>query len=127
MREIAAYAVAPFDDLRRRNVRPARTETILDIVVNPIRNSLHAFTRIQYPSELLAGEFEQAIGIAITAGQKISEQRGLERGDRQNVSGIVGLVGRDRNVYQGIVANLVQPRLQNHSIRIVTVGIDKFL
>ena len=58
MSEIAAHTIAAFDYLRSRNIRPSGSKAILDVVMNPVGDGLHAIARIIYVSELFPGESE---------------------------------------------------------------------
>src|SRR5437870_1993369 len=72
--EIAADAVAAFDDFGGGKVRTAGTETVLDIVVDPIADCLHALDAMFDLAELVPGEVHELVRIAITARQRVAQK-----------------------------------------------------
>ena len=123
MGKIAADPEALADDLGGGDVRAARAEAILDVLMNPVADGLDTRQSIFDVAELLPREIEQLVGIAVAAGQRVAERLGREAVDRNGWAGKFLIIGQRRNGDKRVVMNDIFARLQNGAVREIAVRI----
>ena len=74
MCEVAADAMSPLQHVPGGQVGAAGQVAILDVVVQPLADGLHARPAVLHRAEFLPREIGELVRIAIPAGQRVAER-----------------------------------------------------
>src|SRR4030095_344634 len=126
--KIAADAITALQDVPRRNIGPTRHVTILDVLVQPPAYGLNPRHSVLDVAELFPGEISQLVGIAISAGQRIPQQRGGEIAwSLRNSCDDVVIIRLRGNRDNCVVPEAIRPGRELHANNAVPMAVAEFL